>query len=129
MNLNTIKSLFGGNADRPRLEAMSAGSAVQFHGDPDTVFVDVRGPEEIAATGTIKGAIRAPLPRFADLARPQGGGALPAASDNKRIVLVCASGMRSSAAGTQLIQMGYGCVININGGFGQWKSAGGPTER
>ena len=111
------------------IENLHATEAVRQHGRPDVVFVDVRGADEIARSGTVKGALRAPLPGLANFARPEGGGLLPAASGGERIILVCASGMRSSVAAKQLAGMGYSNLANLQGGFGQWVAAGGPTER
>lgn len=129
MNFNAIKTLFSGpNAADVKPQNIAATSAVQLHSDPDTVFVDVRGAAEIAQTGTIRGAIRAPLPEFAQHADASGEGSLPAATSGKTIVLVCASGMRSSAAAQQLVQLGYPEVANVTGGIGQWKAANGPME-
>lgn len=128
--MSLLGSLFaGGNAGGAQVENMSASSAVQFHGDPDTVFVDVRGLGEIQMSGTIKGAVRAPLPEFGNHAQPEGGGSLPAVADNKRIILVCASGARSGVAAQQLVRMGYTQVANLRGGIGGWMGAGGPVER
>lgn len=111
------------------IETIHAADAKALHGRPDVVFVDVRGADEIARSGTVKGALRAPLPGLANFARPEGGGLLPAASGGERIILVCASGMRSQIAAKQLAGMGYGNLANLHGGFGQWVAAGGPTER
>jgi rhodanese-related sulfurtransferase len=110
-------------------ETLSPADAVRLHGRPDTVFVDVRGADEIARSGTIKGALRAPLPGLANFAKPEGGGLLPAAGDGRAIVLVCASGMRSAAAARQLAELGYNKLFNLQGGFAQWVAAGGPAER
>ncbi len=111
------------------MQTISASSAVQFHGDPDSVFVDVRGQVEINVSGTVAGALVAPLPEFARHARPDGGGTLPAANSGKRIILVCASGARSGAAGRQLVGLGYSDVANLRGGIIAWKQAGGPLGR
>jgi rhodanese-related sulfurtransferase len=127
--MSFLSSVFSSQSSGPRLETISAPSAVKFHGDADTVFVEVRGLGEVAASGTIKGALVAPLPEFANHARPDGSGKLPAADAGKRIVLVCASGARSGAAGQQLIRMGYDNVANLSGGIGAWARAGGPMQR
>jgi len=113
---------------RAAATSMSAADAVKAHADPDTVFIDVRNPDELAASGTIRGAVRAPLRELDRHARPDGGGALPAVSKNKRLMIVCASGARSGVAANRLVAMGYGNVVNI-GGFSGWARAGGPTER
>lgn len=117
------------NRQSAGFENVEARQIVSWHGNPDVVFVDVRGAGEIAQSGTIKGAVRAPLPGFDNFARPDGSGALPGADTDKAIVLVCASGARSSAAASRLASMGYKKVYNIAGGFGQWAYAGGPVER
>jgi len=130
MSFPNIRSMFlgdGGNSGGP--EIISASSAVQFHGDADTVFVDVRSLGEIMASGTVAGAVRAPLPEFTRHAVADGSGSLPMASASIRIICVCASGARSGAAAQQLLAMGYTNVANLRGGIGAWMQAGGPLER
>lgn len=122
-----FRSLFSRSA--PAYENVEARQIVSWHGNKDVVFVDVRGADEIARSGTVSKAIRAPLPGFANLAKPDGSGALPAADSGKAVVLVCASGMRSSNAAEQLTGLGYTKVYNLLGGFTQWVAAGGPVER
>jgi rhodanese-related sulfurtransferase len=100
-----------------------------MHGDPDVVFVDVRGADEIARSGTVRGAIRIPLQGLANFARPDGSGRLPPASSGKSLVLVCASGNRSSIACGQLAEFGYRKLYNLRGGFSAFAGAGGSTER
>lgn len=130
MAFGSFTAMFsGGNSGGVQVEIISGTSAVQFHGDPDTVFVDVRGQGEIRMSGTVKGAIVAPLHEFANHARPEGGGSLPSVEANKRIILVCASGARSGVAAKQLVKMGYTQVANLRGGIGAWMQAGGPVER
>lgn len=127
--MNILNSILGGGAKGAQVQTISAPSAVQFHGDKETVFVDVRSLGEMDMSGTVKGAIRAPLPEFANHAKPEGGGSLPPVSANKRIICVCASGARSGSAASQLVSMGYTNVANLTGGFGAWARAGGPVER
>lgn len=113
----------------PKYAAIGGSEAAAMHGQPDTVFVDVREPDEIARTGTVKGAVRAPLAGLANFARPDGSGAFPAAGGAHRIVLVCASGARSGIAARELAGLGYSQLFNVKGGFGVYSAAGGPIER
>ncbi|MCB1517229.1 MAG: rhodanese-like domain-containing protein [Hyphomicrobiaceae bacterium] len=131
MSFGAFQSLFGGQpAGGAQVQTISGPSAVQFFGDADTVYVDVRGEAEIRMSGgTIKGAIIAPLPELARHARPDGSGTLPGIEDGKRIIMVCASGARSGAASQQLVAMGYDNVANLRGGIGAWFQAGGEVER
>lgn len=128
MQLGVLKTILGGGGGNGAISSMRADEAIRHHGNPEAVFVDVRSHGEIAASGTISGAVRAPLNELTRHARPEGGGALPAIAEQKRIFLVCASGARSGVAASQLAAMGYTDVINI-GGFGAWMGAGGPVER
>ncbi len=130
MSFSNIKSMFlGPESNNAGPETISASSALQFHGDAETVFVDVRSLGEIMASGTVAGAVRAPLPEFSDHAAADGSSSLPAASAGTRIICVCASGARSGAAAQQLVGMGYTNVANLRGGIGAWLQAGGPVER
>jgi rhodanese-related sulfurtransferase len=125
---NSLKSTLGIGATGSRPANMRAADAVKLHGEPDTVFIDVRSSGEIAMSGTIKRALRVPLQTLQLQADPHG----PHHADltvEKRVVIVCASGARSGAAANMLSGMGYRDVINIADGFGSWVRAGGPSER
>ena len=127
MSFTNIMSMFSGA--NSAYENISASSAVQFFGDKDTIFIDVRSPSEVQMSGTIKGALIVPLNELNNHAKPDGSGKLPAANENKRIILVCASGARSGAAANQLCSMGYENVANLSGGIGAWHRAGGQIGR
>ena len=76
--------------------------------DPDSQFIDVRQPDEVA-TGAIAGAINIPL------------GELPIRmhelDPQKRTVVVCRSGGRSSQAAEFLTGAGFADVVNLDGGM------------
>ncbi|MDR3470341.1 MAG: rhodanese-like domain-containing protein [Devosia sp.] len=109
-------------------ENVNPRQILDWVGSKDVVFVDVRNPGEIAASGTVKGAVRIPLPAIDNFAKPDGSGKLPAADTGKAIVVFCASGMRSQSAAAKLADLGYPKVYNM-GGFGGWVQAGGAVER
>jgi rhodanese-related sulfurtransferase len=113
----------------PTFATITAPDAIRLNAAKDSVFVDVRGADEIARSGTVPGAVRAPLPGFANFAKPDGSGRLPAADSGKPIVLVCASGNRSSSAAQYLADLGYTNLHNLRGGIGAWIAAGGPVQR
>jgi rhodanese-related sulfurtransferase len=75
---------------------------------PDSYFIDVRQPEEVAA-GTLPGAVNIPL------------GDLPARLQEmdrtRRVVLLCRSGGRSAAAAAALTASGFDDVVNLTGGM------------
>jgi phage shock protein E len=89
----TLKKLFGAGPKLDFAQLLKEGATV----------VDVRSPGEFA-TGHVKGAINIPLDRIAkDAKRIKSKGA---------ILTCCASGMRSSAAASQLRSMGFENVHN-----------------
>lgn len=76
--------------------------------DADGQFIDVRQPDEVV-TGAIEGSINIPL------------GELPTRiqelDPQKRTVVVCRSGGRSSQAAEFLTGAGFGDVVNLDGGM------------
>lgn len=77
--------------------------------DKDKVFIDVRSPGEYKGRhiGQFKN-----IPLGSDLSK------LP---NNKEIVVICQSGMRSSQACKQLKKLGYAKITNVRGGMSAWR--------
>lgn len=107
--------------------ALSLEEGIALHGSDDVVFVDVRDSQDIAASGTIAGALRIPRGFIEFAADPDMGLQNPALDRNKQVVLVCGAGGMAALAGRTLSEMGFPRVANV-GGFAAWKEAGGPTE-
>jgi rhodanese-related sulfurtransferase len=107
---------------------ISTDEAKGLLGRPDVLFLDVREPPEVAASGKVRGAIAVPrgLVEFrADPASPMHDAAFDRA---KTVVTYCASGGRSALVGKTLKDMGYANVRNL-GGFKGWLDAGGEIEK
>ena len=85
----------------------------------DLLLVDVRSPEELRE-GSINGSVLIP---FFSVMRGQHN--LPV---DKPIILVCAVGGRSYAAGQMLAAKGFREIYNLSGGMSAWKRAGYPVE-
>jgi rhodanese-related sulfurtransferase len=79
-----------------------------------TNFVDVREPDEVAA-GTLPGAVNIPLAEL-----PARVGEL---DRNQRVVLLCRSGGRSTAAAEMLTAAGFDDVVNLAGGMLAYKDS------
>lgn len=108
--------------------AISPEDAKGLVGRADVLFLDVREPGEVAASGKVPGALAIPrgLVEFrADPASPLHDAAFDRA---KTVVAYCASGGRSALVGKTLKDMGYANVRNL-GGFKGWVDAGGPIEK
>jgi rhodanese-related sulfurtransferase len=110
------------------IETLSADDAVKLHGSPDVVFVDIRDPRELARDGKVPGAFHCPRGLLEFWVDPSSHYHKPVFAEDKRFVFFCAGGLRSALA-TQAVQhMGLKPVAHIAGGFGAWKTAGGPVE-
>lgn len=111
-----------------QVPAISPQEAKSLLGRADVVFLDVREPAEVAASGKVPGAIAIPrgLVEFrADPTSPLHDAAFDRA---KTIVAYCASGGRAALVGKTLKDMGYKTVRNL-GGFKGWVDAGGEVEK
>jgi rhodanese-related sulfurtransferase len=121
----TVKDMLdAANAAVPRI---SAHDAKALHGKDNVVFLDLREPPELAASGKVKGALAIPrglLEFRADPDSPLHDAAFDRATT---IVTYCASGGRAALAGKTLKDMGYTDVRNL-GGFKDWAEAGGEIE-
>ena len=124
--MKTVQSMLAeAEAAVPRISPAEAKALV---GRADVLFLDVREPGEVAASGKVPGAVAVPrgLVEFrADPASPMHDAAFDKA---KTVVAYCASGGRSALVGKVLKDMGYANVRNL-GGFKGWVDAGGPVEK
>jgi rhodanese-related sulfurtransferase len=109
------------------IETITVQQALELASDPNVQFVDVREQVELAAGGTIPGAVHAPRGLLEFIADPESPAHKKPLSSGKRLVLFCASGGRSALASKTLTDMGVTKVCHIAGGFNAWKAANGPV--
>jgi len=88
--------------------------------EQDMLIVDVRTPAEREQL-RIPGSVAVP---FEDILQDQAQ--LP---KDRPLLLVCAVGGRSYAAGLYLAKKNYPLVYNLRGGIAAWEKAGLPLER
>lgn len=102
--------------------------AKELLGRTDVLFLDVRDPNEVAASGKVLGALAVPRGVLEFRADPTS--AMHDAKLNwaKTVVVYCGSGGRAALAGKTLQEMGFSDVRNM-GGFKGWLDAGGETEK
>jgi rhodanese-related sulfurtransferase len=94
------------------------------------IFLDVREAHELRK-GYVPGAVRIVLDEVPDAGDPDSRFAdeqLTAHKDD-RIIVYCATGVRSLIGGYQLQKLGYSNVASMAGGIQGWQQAGNPTER
>ena len=124
--MKTVQSMLAeADAAVPRISPEEAKGLL---GRADVLFLDVREPPEVVASGKVRGAVAVPrgLVEFrADPASPMHDAAFDRA---KTVVAYCASGGRSALVGKTLKDMGYANVRNL-GGFKDWLDAGGEIDK
>lgn len=103
---------------------MSVVKAVALAREGRIVLLDVRNPDEIAASGKAEGALCIPLAEIGLRCDPQGARFDTRLARGHPVAVYCASGMRSGRAVAALRSLGHADVHNI-GGFGDWLRAGG----
>ena len=94
------------------------------------IFLDVREAHELRK-GYVPGAVRVVLDEVPDAGDPDSKFAdeqLTAHKDD-RIIVYCATGVRSLIGGHYLQKLGYSNVVSMAGGIQGWQQAGNPTER
>jgi rhodanese-related sulfurtransferase len=112
---------------RATVPTLTPGDARRRLGDPDTVFVDLRDSAEIAAEGTVPGAIHMPRCNLEFLIDPASPYFKRIFGSGKSFVFFCAADLRSTLAGATALEMGLEKVSHIAGGFSAWRDAGGPV--
>jgi rhodanese-related sulfurtransferase len=112
---------------RENLENLTPQQAHEEIQKGNVSVIDLREKDELE-NGAIPGSTHAPrglLEFYADEAHSFHK---PEFDKNKRIIVHCASGGRSTLASKTLKDMGYTNVANLEGGFTAWKNAGLPVD-
>ena len=121
----TVKQMLdAANAAVPRI---GAAEAKRLHEEGRAVFIDLREPPEVAASGKVPGALEIPRGLLEFRADPNNPDRNPI-FQRPVVVIYCASGGRAALAGKTLQELGYTDVRNL-GGFKDWTEAGGAVEK
>src|SRR6516164_905245 len=100
------------------IKSLSAGDAMALHGRSDVIFVDLRDIRELQREGRVPGAFHCPRGMLEFWIDPESKYHKDVFAEDKQFIFFCAAGQRS----------GLTPVAHIAGGFGAWKTAGGPIE-
>ena len=91
----------------------------------ECVLIDVRDIRELWKEGTVKNAKHIPRGMLEFWLDPQSSYFKENKFDpNKKMVLYCALGMRSALSTKTLVDMGFGNVAHVKGGFDALKQSG-----
>lgn len=108
-----------GRPQVPLVSVQEAHDQVAAGGQHGPLIVDVRNPDEFARV-RVPGSVLLPLPVFA-----QRYNELPA---DRPVLVICATGNRSTTATAFLQRSGYPESANVVGGITAWYQAGLPVR-
>jgi rhodanese-related sulfurtransferase len=111
-----------------RVKSVTPEEAIVMAGRDDVVVVDIRDPREIERDGRIPGSFAAPRGMLEFWVDPESPYFKPVFGEDRTFLIHCASGWRSLLATDLLNRMGLASAVNLKGGLGAWKAAGGPVE-
>ena len=111
-----------------RSKGVSVEDARKRIGDENTVFVDLRDVRELEREGMIPGAFHAPRGMLEFWVDPDSPYYKPVFAEGKTFILYCQADWRGVLAAATLGDMGMQNVLHLEGGYGEWRKAGGPTE-
>ena len=92
------------------------------------ILIDIRDIRELQREGQIDGAFHAPRGMLEFWADPQSPYHKEVFAQAGNLILFCASSWRSALAAKTLQDMGMTNILDMEGGFNGWKSAGLPIE-
>ena len=110
------------------ITTLTPEDAIAKHGDPDTVFVDIRDVRELWREGGVPNAVHAPRGMLEFWVDPESPYHKELFASGKSFVFFCAGGLRSALATKAVQDMGLENVSHVAGGFGKWRELGGPVE-
>jgi rhodanese-related sulfurtransferase len=110
------------------IETIQAVDAMKQLQAQDIVFIDVRDLPELERDGKIPGAVHVSRGVLEFAADPESPSHKDVFVSGKKLILYCASGLRSALAAHRLREMGFRRVAHIGGGMKAWKEANGPVE-
>ena len=109
------------------VSAISVAEALPLLGSDSHVFIDLRDAAE-QRHGIIPGAVVSSRGLLEFHIDPESPAYNPAFNQDKTYIFYCASGGRSALAAKVAVDMGLSPVVNLSGGIGAWKAAGGAIE-
>jgi rhodanese-related sulfurtransferase len=113
---------------RTRIKGLSMEEMQRELESGDALIIDIRDVRERWREGTIPGAKHVPRGMLEFWADPQSEYHKKYMNPNRRTIVYCAGGLRSSLAADVLQKMGYKDVAHLEMGFDGWKKAGGAYE-
>ena len=115
-------------AARLLINQVSVHEAAELQRLEAAILIDLRDVRELQKHGTAPNAFHAPRGMLEFWADPDSPYHKPIFRTDKKLILFCASGLRSALAVHTLQDMGMENVLDMDGGFTEWKMQDLPVE-
>ena len=115
-------------AARLLINEVSVHEAAELQRLDAAILIDLRDVSELQKMGIVPRAFHAPRGMLEFWADPDSPHHKPVFRTDKKLVLFCASGLRSALAARTLQDMGMDNVLDMEGGFTEWKMQDLPVD-
>ncbi len=115
-------------AARLLIDRVSVHEAAELQRLDAAILIDLRDVRELQKLGTVANSFHAPRGMLEFWADPNSPYHRPIFRTDKKLILFCASGLRSALAVRTLQEMGMKNVIDMEGGFTEWRMQDLPVD-
>ncbi|MEC7438937.1 MAG: rhodanese-like domain-containing protein [Pseudomonadota bacterium] len=115
-------------AARLLIDRVSVHEAAELQRLDAAILIDLRDVRELQKLGTVANSFHAPRGMLEFWADPNSPYHKPIFRTDKKLILFCASGLRSALAVRTLQEMGMKNVIDMEGGFTEWRMQDLPVD-
>ena len=110
------------------IDSISVVEAAELQRLDAAILIDLRDIRELQRVGSLPEAFHAPRGMLEFWADPDSPYHKSIFQTDRKLILFCASGLRSTLAAQTLQDMGMDNVLNMEGGFTEWKMQGLPVD-
>ena len=115
-------------AARLLIDRVSVHEAAELQRLDAAILIDLRDVRELQKLGTVANSFHAPRGMLEFWADPDSPYHKPIFGTDKKLILFCASGLRSALAVKTLQEMGMKNVLDMEGGFTEWRMQDLPVD-
>ena len=115
-------------ATRLLIDRVSVHEAAELQRLDAAILIDLRDVRELQKLGTVANSFHAPRGMLEFWADPDSPYHKPIFRTDKKLILFCASGLRSALAVRTLQEMGMKNVLDMEGGFTEWRMQDLPVD-
>ena len=115
-------------AARLLIDRVSVHEAAELQRLDAAILIDLCDVRELQKLGTVANSFHAPRGMLEFWADPDSPYHKPIFRTDKKLILFCASGLRSALAVRTLQEMGMKNVIDMEGGFTEWRMQDLPVD-